>query len=721
MILWQLAFLLAGTTWLLAPHLNHGLSYRTSLISQYELPSQPFAWLFRTGDFLAGGLLLVASFQFLKQGKKVAGGLLLAISIGLMLDPLLSTSCRMVGDSCQEYFSFDFLLHAIETVFTSAAFFVIAVYDAWRRRKLVSIGFVAFQFLYGLLFISQLASKDLVNTAAQFVYQTALLVWVAWYVRDSLAERNYSTPENEQRLVKSLVAAWAFLNGVLAIVISLAHISLVGRIKGLYFTGDTAWLAQHGVVIGVVMIYLSRHLARGEARARQIFLLLSGVETLKYAIISPHAGLMAFYLLTFCGLFVLRDDFDRGAIAATWRVRLKDLYFLLAGLLISVLAALLALNSDSRASVITARAIDNLADYIAPDHAIPHNRLEAVLLANSISVFLIASLAAVLWVLFRPQRLSRAPRDYARVEEVLRQHSLSTEDYFKLWPKDKEYFWAPGRTGFVAYRVVGTIAFALADPVGSDPSELVGQFNEWCRQRRLKVCYLPVYEKSLPLYQKAGLESLQIGSSALININKYLESTANDKWWRWRLNKARKNGYEYQVSAPPHPWRLVYELKKVSDAWLKTGGHAERGFALGHFDVHYLQKCVLHYLVDDKRKIIAFTNQLPQFKQSSINTVDLLRYSPDRGDSMAYLLYRTIEQSKEKSTYFDLGFVPFARAKGPLLTIAKTLGAGRFSARGLEQFKNKFDPDWQPNYLVYEGDIADLLVIALNIEKAMER
>ena len=42
-------------------------------------------------------------------------------------------------------------------------------------------------------------------------------------------------------------------------------------------------------------------------------------------------------------------------------------------------------------------------------------------------------------------------------------------------------------------------------------------------------------------------------------------------------------------------------------------------------------------------------------------------------------------------------------------------------AKGLEQFKNKFDPVWEPNYLAYEGDMTDLAVIALNIEKAMDR
>jgi lysylphosphatidylglycerol synthetase-like protein (DUF2156 family) len=69
---------------------------------------------------------------------------------------------------------------------------------------------------------------------------------------------------------------------------------------------------------------------------------------------------------------------------------------------------------------------------------------------------------------------------------------------------------------------------------------------------------------------------------------------------------------------------------------------------------------------------------------------------------------------------FDLGFVPFAKARGPLLSIAKAVATDRFSAKGLEQFKNKFRPSWEPNYLAYEGDIADLAVIALNIEKAME-
>jgi phosphatidylglycerol lysyltransferase len=197
--------------------------------------------------------------------------------------------------------------------------------------------------------------------------------------------------------------------------------------------------------------------------------------------------------------------------------------------------------------------------------------------------------------------------------------------------------------------------------------------------------------------------------------------TSSDKWWRWRLNKARKSGYQYGFSLPPHNKKFLSQLRLTSDAWLNHAGHKERGFALGYFDMHYLQNCKIHYLLDDIGKIIAFTNQVPSYNQLDTATIDLLRYYPNT-ESMAYLLYETINNigTDNKIKKFDLGFVPFAKASGPLQSIAKTFSAQRFSSKGLEQFKNKFDPEWLPNYLAYDGDIGDLAIIALNLERLME-
>ncbi|MGH7156844.1 MAG: DUF998 domain-containing protein, partial [Candidatus Saccharimonadales bacterium] len=317
--LWQGLFLVLGTSWLWATYLNPGLSYRSSLISQYETAFQPYSWLFRLCDLLAGLLLLVAARYFLRNAKIRSVGVLLAvISAGLILDPVLSTNCRITADVCQEYFSWGFVLHGAETIITAAFIFALSIYDMHQRRKVVSIAFVLFQAAYGLLFLTQLADQEHFNTVSQYIYQTSLIVWLAWYVRDYWEQESARLAES--RPARLLAAGWALINGVVAILVSLAHLNLVGRIKGVYFTSNNAWLAQHGAVIGVVMLYLSRHLMRGERRARQIFLFIIGIEVIKYSVVTPNAGLLAFYFITFVLLFIARDSFKRGATPLTWRL-----------------------------------------------------------------------------------------------------------------------------------------------------------------------------------------------------------------------------------------------------------------------------------------------------------------------------------------------------------------------------------------------------------------
>jgi lysylphosphatidylglycerol synthetase-like protein (DUF2156 family) len=721
LIPWQIIFLISGTTWLWAPLLNTDLSYRVSLISQYEVSFQPFSLLFRTGDVISAVLLLIMAYVFLKvSGKRTAGWLLLILGAGLILDPLLSTTCHQVGHKCYEYTSLNFILHGIESITTGLVFFAIGVYDAWLRKKLVSIVFVFFQIAYGILFVSQLAKYDHFSTLSQFIYQTILVVWLAWFCRDFLVNDNFKTHNKEEKIVTLVAATWASINGILAILISLAHIHLLEQIKGLYFAGDSAWLAQHGVIIGVVMLYLSRHLARGETRARQIFLAIAGIETLKYSVITPHPAFAALYMLTFCALFVLKDDFDRGLVPLTWQLRLRDLYFMVGALFLSALLAILLLDRDNKVALITSRAFDRFFDYAA---GITHSHLRSALLAHTITVFLAVSVGSILWILFRPYKDQPGfGRNYQYVEEVLSRRSTSAEDFFKLWPTDKDYFWQTESEGFTAYKLIGSTVFALADPISSDKDKAIEQFTQWARGRRLKTCYLPIYKESLSIYKKAGLETLQIGSSAIIDIQDFLHNTTNDKWWRWQKNRARKNNYIYAKSLPPHSAVFLRQLKTISEAWLTKEGRIERGFALGHFDEEYLQNCVIHYLHDSSGEVLAFTNQLPQFGKIQTVSVDLMRYLPDTNSAMPYLLYKAVESISENPDYiyFDLGFVPFAKAEGLLLSIARTLSGNRFSAQGLEQFKNKFNPDWHPNYMAYDGDLTDLAVIALNLERAMD-
>ena len=723
-LIWQCVFLLSATTWLWAPHLNHGLSSRTTLISQYEVPGEPFSWLFRAGDIVAGLLLIVAAWSLQKTRlDKVTSFLLLVIGVGFTLDPILTTTCHHVQLACQEYYSLPFVLHAAETVMTAIAIFAVATYDWAKRHRLVSASFVLFQVAYGILFITQYASSYHINTLSQYIYQMVLVVWLAWLYRSiSLGDAVVRPSTKESTIAKNIVAGWAFLNGLVALLVGLTHFHIADRIRGLYFAGNNSWLAEHGVVVGVIMMYLSRHLARGELRARQIFLAITGIEVLKYAVLAPNPWLLSLYTLTFIGLFVLRDDFDRGSVVATISVRARDALFLLTSLVLAATAALIIISHDRERSVAVAQSIDHFFDYTL-SQKIPAEHMRAALFARTESVFVIASIAAILWALFRPYEVKESEAiDPGVVRKLLAQYSSSTEDYFKLWPDDKRYFFGKSHAGFIAYRTHGAVTLALADPIVAVNQQvnIISEFVAEQRAIRLRTCFLPIPNPSLAMYKKAGLETLQIGASALIATEKFVNDTAKDKWWRWKNNQAAKAGLEHHKSVPPHSGQLLQQLKAVSDEWLTIDGHTERGFALGYFDEQYLQTCIIHYLQDETGKIVAFTNQVPNFRSSETTTVDLLRYLPE-SNAMPHLLSKAIEDVQAQGyRYFDLGFVPFASTTGPIQTIAKLLSSDRFSSKGLEQFKNKFDPEWQPYYLAYDGDLADLALIALNLDTVMQ-
>lgn len=723
---WQFLFILSSTSWLLAPVLNHTISGRVGLISQYEMLSQPYGWLFVLGDITGALLLLLIAKSYLpERATRVAIIGLLVIGIGMLADALLPTTCHLRGNVCYEYFSFNFLLHAIETIVTALAIFALTVYDAYLRKRLVSIMFVVFQMLYGLLFVSQLASQNRFNTLSQVVYQSVSVVWIAWYVGDYLVQKNHEALNGHwEQIIKAAVAMWAFLNGIAAILISLAHLTLLGRIQRFYFAGDNALLAQHSAIVGVVLIYLSRHLWRGERRSRHLFLLILGIETIKYSVIAPHLSLLLLYLISFCLLFVLKDQFDRGSVDLTWRLRLKDLAFMLGGLASAALITSAFLYSDKRLARITGHAVNKLLEQPLTNRV--HHHLPSALLAQTFSAFLLASALAILWTLFKPSK-SRTINTVPNREEVWRllsEYASVPDDYFKYWPYDKQYFWSHDYESFITYKIEGPVVFALADPIAAeqDRSKLIVDFIKWARSQGRRVCFLPVYEKSLNLYTSARLNTVQIGSSALVNVDQFISKTAKDKWWRWQRNRAEKREYRYFKSAPPHSKDFLIKLQEVSDAWLTKIGRKEMGFAMGHFSPEYLQQCPVHYLENSEGAIIAFTNQLPILGSKDYATIDLLRHLPEANNAMSYLLLKTIENIKMNSnaSFFDLGFVPFTKAQGPLVTIARLLSTERFSSLGLEQFKNKFDPDWHSNYFAYDGDLGDLALIALHLEKVMD-
>lgn len=726
--LWQAGFIITGTSWLLAPTLNTVLSPRLSLISQYETAAQPYSLVFRLFDITSSLLLIGAVIYLQRHAKLNQTTLLLLGSIGVLslVDPIATTNCLSTGKICTEGGGVQFWVHAVETVLLASSIFVLSAYDMVRRKTTSSTVFVLFQIVYLLAGIAAFAETYRYATASQFAYQFAVTCWIAWFV---VSTTGLQTPHSEQnkRTIRHFFAAWAYINGGLAIFLSISHIKIFKHLNGLYFANDTAWLAQHSVLIGVAMIYISRQLWRGEHRARLLMLGLLFVEIIKYAVIVPSGWLVVLYGITFVVLLSARPYFTRGSAQVGWATRLQDAGLVLAGVITSVGVTLIVFAENPRRLEIARDAFNDLGGFLVEHNPVHRSLVPSAVLAHTVTVLIVGTVFFTLLSLFRPirQQNDEGDADYERATEILNDYAVSSEDFFKVWPHDKYFFWSTDKSTFIAYKITKSVVYALSDPIGPNDQlrqSLLQEFTNYWSAHSYIVCFILAPEQSLPMYKQAGLNTHQMGAAAVINVHTFSDVTVRNKWWRWQNNRSTKAGSTYAVSKPPHSTRIIRQAKHVSSAWHSRPGRQEQGFAMGSFSVDYLQQSTIHYLVGEDDRMVAFANEIPTYNQLRQNTIDLMRFVPEANNTMPVLLANIIKHTAASGLYdtFDLGFVPLAETKGAVATITKLLGSARFSPAGLEQFKNKFEPEWQKSYLAYDGDVANLAIIALNLDEVME-
>lgn len=737
---WQLLYILLSLSWLLGPSLNHHISAKLAFVSQYEDPGQPWSWLFRICDTLAAVLLGLAVAVIARHRHpshprtsfySASIVLLGIIALGAFVDAAFPSGCHADDALCLIPPAISSIVHSVESVGTACA--LIALNLIWAFRNMPWAKTVLFvQLAWGGAFIAnQLSGRPDIGLI-QFTYQVAIVLWVASIV-PSLANRKLEASSRPRlKVLVHAIATWVFLGGFFSIVSAVRNIHQVSDLSAAYFGNDTAWLSQHGVAVGIVLMYISRHLWRGEYRAWQLTSVLLWLETLKYAIITPDGELAALYGITAAVLFTLRRLFDRQTSIEELRSRLAKLVFVtvafIAALTLGVLAYRLKHHQDLDVLRFNAGQFYRhlfLFDVVNDLGPLPRRLLGQVL--NGAGIVLIL---AVLASLFRPHKPLLRPfneHDRNQLRHLLDRYSNSSEDYFKYWPQPKSYWWSANRDAVIAYRVVGNVAFALADPVAADDhsrQRMMQQFLEFCRRYGWRACFVMVAEEHHELYKQSGYKLLRIGASAVVDVEEFSSSTAKNKWWRWVINKAKRQEWTYELAKPPHSPELITQLKQVSDVWLNRQKHVERGFALGYFDESYLQSCRLHILYADGSPI-AFANELPVFHSAKTATIDLMRFLPDHNHAMPALLAHIIRQLHEEATKrsFDLGFVPLAsptdRTEQIIQKFGQLLMSEAVSAQGLEQFKNKFAPAWSDNYIAFDGDWIDLVHITRQLDKLL--
>ncbi len=312
------------------------------------------------------------------------------------------------------------------------------------------------------------------------------------------------------------------------------------------------------------------------------------------------------------------------------------------------------------------------------------------------------------------------PKDLARVETIVRQSRKTHANLALLG--DKEFLFSKRGNAFIMYAIEGRSWVSMGDPIGpaEEWPEMLWRFCEMCdRYDGWKVFY-EIAPENLPLYLDLGLTLLKLGEEARIPLEGFsLEGHAR-KGLRHGCRRLEKEGCAFEVipleGVPP----LMTELKQISDAWLKEKHTREKGFSLGFFNEEYLKRFPAG-LVRKEGKVLAFVNILPGTEKEELS-LDLMRYIPEAPQGiMDYLFVRLMLWGKREGyRWFNLGMAPLSGlADHSLAPLWNRVGAYIFrhgehfyNFQGLRDYKEKFDPQWEPRYLACPGGLAIPRILA---------
>jgi phosphatidylglycerol lysyltransferase len=280
---------------------------------------------------------------------------------------------------------------------------------------------------------------------------------------------------------------------------------------------------------------------------------------------------------------------------------------------------------------------------------------------------------------------------------------------------DKALLFSASRRSFLMYGVTGRCWVALGDPIGAadQAEELVWEFRERCDEAGVWTVFYEVSAARLPLYVDLGLSLFKLGEEARVPLTAFSLEGGARKGLRKTRSRVESEGCSFAVWEPEEVRSRLAELAVVSEAWLRQHNTREKGFSLGFFDPAYVGRFPAGVVLRQGCPVAFATLWRSGGKEES--SVDLMRHLPDApAGAMDYLFIHLILLAKEEGfRWFNLGMAPFSGIEQhPLAPFWNRMGALLFrhgehfyNFRGLRQYKEKFDPVWEPKYLASPGGL----------------
>ncbi|MEU5241776.1 phosphatidylglycerol lysyltransferase domain-containing protein [Streptomyces lydicus] len=349
-----------------------------------------------------------------------------------------------------------------------------------------------------------------------------------------------------------------------------------------------------------------------------------------------------------------------------------------------------------------------------------------------------ALFAAVLWAAFRSIRAIDpiTADDEKRLRELLARHGEPDSlGYFAL-RRDKTAMFSPSGKAAVAYRVIGGVSLASADPLG-DPEAWPGAIERWLDEAR-KHGWTPAVigasERGGIIYGRCGLDALEIGDEAIVEIADFTLSGRAMHVVRQAYHRVERAGYTVRIRRHEDiPAEEMAELVRLADTW-RDGG-TERGFsmALGRLGHPADGRCVMLECRDSDGALRGLLSFVPWGAKGL--SLDLMRRDRRSDNGLTeFMVLELIQRADTMGiTQLSLNFAMFRSVfergarlgAGPVLRLWWTM-LGFFSRwwqiETLYRANAKYRPIWEPRYMLFEKstDVPRIGIAAARAEGFLE-
>ncbi len=474
------------------------------------------------------------------------------------------------------------------------------------------------------------------------------------------------------------------------------------------------------VIIGLLLLMLSRGLRRRKRRAWQATTLLLAFSVLIHVVHAPYLvpGVAAAVVLAV--LLFFRDEFYAvGDPQTRWRAAAVFAGLLAADVAIGLTYMLLARGLAQNYSVWqrVVHVLYGLVGVSGPVQFLPENRGDLFnLLTSALGLFTVL-VCGYLFLRSAKPKSRLGGTDDRHIRELLARHGeRDSLGYFAL-RHDKSVLWSPTGKSCIGYRVVSGVMLASGDPLG-DPEAWSGAIHEFLDEAA-RHAWVPAVmgcsELGAEIWcREGGLTALELGDEAVVEVADFTLQGRSMRNVRQMVARVRRQGYQAQIRRVGDLSRTEIEgLVAQADSW--RGNPTERGFsmALGRVGGPGDGDCVIATASQD-----GVLQGLLHFVPWGSNglSLDLMRRNraaqPGVND---FLIVETIKTAQDLGIKrISLNFAVFraALARGERIGAGPVLRAWRglllfmsrwFQIESLYKFNAKFCPLWVPRFFVFPG------------------